>query len=55
VAAREIHKFQKTTNLLIRKAPFQHVLHKIALKFGKSNLQMQSQPFWIPRRLWNTS
>jgi histone H3 len=42
VAAREIRKFQKTTNLLIRKAPFQCVVCKIALKFGKSNLQMQS-------------
>ena len=42
VAAREIHKFQKTTNLLIRKAPFQQLVRKIALKFGKSNLQMQS-------------
>jgi histone H3 len=42
VAAREIHKFQKTTNLLIRKAPFQHVVRKNALKFRKSNLQMQS-------------
>jgi histone H3 len=42
VAAREVHKFQKTTNLLIRKAPFQHLVRKIALKFGKSDLQMQS-------------
>jgi histone H3 len=25
-AAREIRKFQKTTDLLIRKAPFQHVV-----------------------------
>jgi histone H3 len=42
MAAREIRKFQKTTNLLSRKAPFQCVVHKIALKFGKSDLQMQS-------------
>ncbi len=42
VAAREIRKFQKTTDLLIRKAPFQHLVCKIALKFGKSDLQMQS-------------
>ncbi len=42
VAAREIRKFQKTTNLLIRKAPFQHVVRKIALNFRKSDLQMQS-------------
>ena len=42
VAPREIRKFQKTTNLLIRKAPFQHLVCKIALKFEKSDLQMQS-------------
>jgi histone H3 len=42
VAAREIRKFQKTTNLLISKAPFQRVVREIALKFGKSDLQMQS-------------
>ncbi len=42
VAAREIHKFQKTTDLLIRKAPFQRLVREIALKFGKSDLLMQS-------------
>ena len=42
VALREIQKIQKTTDLLIRKAPFQHLVRRIALKFGKSNLQMQS-------------
>ncbi len=42
VALREIQKFQKNTDLLIRKAPFQHLVRKIALKFGKSDLQMQS-------------
>ncbi len=35
-------KVQKNTDLLIRKAPFQHLVCKIALKFGKSNLLMQS-------------
>jgi histone H3 len=35
-------KVQKNTDLLIRKAPFQHFVCKIALKFGKSDLQMQS-------------
>ncbi len=35
-------KVQKNTDLLIRKAPFQRLERKIALKFGKSNLQMQS-------------
>jgi histone H3 len=42
VAAREIHKFQKTTNLLIRKAPLQHLVQELALKFRKSDVQMQS-------------
>jgi histone H3 len=42
VAAREICKFQKITNLLIRKSPFQRLVRELALKFGKSNLQMQS-------------
>jgi histone H3 len=42
VALREIQKFKKNTDLLIRKAPFQCLVCKIALKFGKSNLQMQS-------------
>jgi histone H3 len=42
VALREIQKFQKNTDLFIRKAPFQRLVRKIALKFGKSNLQMQS-------------
>jgi histone H3 len=42
VALREIQKFQKNTDLLIRKAPFQHLVRKIAVKFGKRDLQMQS-------------
>jgi histone H3 len=42
VALREIQKFQKNTDLLIRKAPFQRLVHKIALKFRKSGLRMQS-------------
>ncbi len=42
VALSEIQKFKKNTDLLIRKAPFQRLVHKIALKFIKSNLQMQS-------------
>ncbi len=42
VALREIRKFKKNTDLLIRKAPFQRLVREIALKFGKSNLRMQS-------------
>jgi histone H3/H4 len=35
-------KFKRNTDLLIRKAPFQHLVCEIALKFGKNDLQMQS-------------
>ncbi len=42
VALMEIRKFKKNAELLIRKAPFQCLVRKIALKFGKSDLQMQS-------------
>ncbi len=42
VALREIWKFLKKSDLLIRKAPFQHLVREIALRFGKSDLQMQS-------------
>ncbi len=43
VEAKEIRKLQKTTDLLVRKAPFQHLVQEVALKFGKSDLQMQSK------------
>ncbi len=41
VALREIRKYQKSPRLLIRKAPFQRLVRKIAINF-KSDLQMQS-------------
>jgi histone H3 len=41
VALCEIRKYQKSTELLIRKAPFQHLVRKIAIDF-KSDLRMQS-------------
>ncbi len=41
VACREIRKYQKSTELLIRKAPFQHLVNKIAIDI-KLDLQMQS-------------
>ena len=41
VALREIRKYQKSTELLIRKAPFQRLVKEIAIDF-KSDLQMQS-------------
>jgi histone H3 len=43
VAAREICKFQKTTELLIRKAPFQCLVQEIVQDLSrKSDLRMQS-------------
>ncbi len=41
VALREIRKYQKNTDLLMRKAPFQRLVRKIACGL-KSDLQMQS-------------
>jgi histone H3 len=43
VAAREIHKFKKTTDLLIRKAPFQHLVREVVEQVSeKSDLRMHT-------------
>jgi len=42
VALREIRKFQKSTELLIRKLPFQRLVREIAQDF-KTDLRFQSQ------------
>ena len=42
VALREIRKFQKSTDLLIRKLPFQRLVREIAGEF-KSDLRFQTQ------------
>lgn len=42
VALREIRKFQKSTDLLIRKLPFQRLVREIATEF-KADLRFQSQ------------
>ncbi len=42
VALREIRKFQKSTDLLIRKMPFQRLVREISAEF-KSDLRFQSQ------------
>ena len=42
VALREIRKFQKSTDLLIKKLPFQRVVKEIASEY-KSDLRFQSQ------------
>ena len=41
VALREIRKYQKSTELLIRKLPFQRLVREIAESYG-SNLRFQS-------------
>ncbi len=41
VALRKIRKYQKSTKLLIRKAPFKRLVRKIAIDF-KLDLRMQS-------------
>jgi len=41
VALREIRKYQKTTELLIKKAPFQRLVREVAQDF-KSDLRFQS-------------
>lgn len=42
VALREIRKFQKTTDLLIRKLPFQRLVRDIAMEY-KQDIRFQSQ------------
>lgn len=42
VALREIRKFQKSTDLLIRKLPFQRLVREISSEY-KSDLRFQSQ------------
>ena len=42
VALREIRKFQKSTELLIRKLPFQRLVREISQEY-KSDLRFQSQ------------
>jgi histone H3 len=42
VALREIQKFQKNTDLLIRKAPFQHLVREI-LQANSKNSDMRMQ------------
>jgi histone H3 len=42
VALREIRKYQKSTDLLIRKAPFQRLVREVAQEY-KNDLRFQSQ------------
>ncbi len=62
VALREIRRYQKSTNLLIRKAPFQRLVKEIAQEF-KSDLRFQSTAVLALQEaaegyhvgLWNTN
>ena len=42
VALREIRRYQKSTELLIRKLPFQRLVREIAHDIGKMNMRFQS-------------
>ena len=42
VALREIRRFQKNTELLIRKAPFQRLVREIATERGEKDVRFQS-------------
>ena len=42
VALREIRRYQKSTELLIRKLPFQRLVREIAQDLGKKDVQFQS-------------
>ena len=43
VALREIRRYQKSTELLIRKLPFQRLVREIAQDLGKINIRFQSE------------
>ena len=42
VALREIRRYQKSTNLLLRKAPFQRLVREVMQDLKKSDLRCQS-------------
>ena len=42
VALREIRRYQKSTELLIRKLPFQRLMRELAQDLGKMNIRFQS-------------
>ena len=43
VALRQIRKYQKTTDLLIRKLPFQRLVKEISMEFDRGNTQYRWQ------------
>ena len=43
VALREIQRYQKSTELLIRKLPFQRLVRELAQDLGKTNVRFQSE------------
>src|SRR3954451_19885442 len=49
VALREIRRYQKSTDLLIRKAPVQRLIREIAQDF-KNDLRFKAVPSWLSKR-----
>ena len=45
VALREIHQYQKSTDLLIRKAPFQQIIYEI-MRGIQNDLRIQAAAVW---------
>ena len=52
VALREIRRYQKTTDLLIKKAPFQRLVREVAQDF-KADLRFQSSAALTPGRIFD--
>uniref|UniRef100_A0A3B4WHK9 Histone H3 n=1 Tax=Seriola lalandi dorsalis TaxID=1841481 RepID=A0A3B4WHK9_SERLL len=53
VALREIRRYQKSTELLIRKLPFQRLVREIAQDF-KTDLRFQSSAFCFIGGVWGS-
>ena len=51
VALCKIHQFQRSTDLLIHKLPFSHLVCKIALEVGWYDMHLQVCAFWLCRKL----
>ena len=47
VALREIRQYQKSTELLIRKLPFQRLVRELAQDLGKMNIRFQSRAVMV--------
>ena len=54
VALHKIHQFQKSTELLIHKHPFSHLVHKIAQEAGNMICASRCMHSWLYRKLQST-